>query len=196
MYHPIDKKMDRAPPQSNPLLCTHRLQDSFLKLRCQSRQVPLVCASKRRKLICTPTMSPFNFQPVQLLELSDSDAPSIDVQDGQLILTAQRGEEKIRITAPLRQVLPQVASTIVKMPSSLKGKHLPGGDKRVGELNGMAKLTEQSVREIRLMMSDPKFIKSFRTRHALCLEIAKAYNVHPATVKNVIDNVSWKHVKI
>jgi hypothetical protein len=142
-------------------------------------------------------MAPFNFQPVQLLELSDADAPSIDVQDGQIILTAQRGEEKIRITAPLRQVLPQVAATSVKMPrSSRQGIHLPGGDKRVGELNGMAKLNEQAVREIRLMISDPKFAKSFRTRQALFTEIAKAYNVHPATVKNVIDNVSWKHVKI
>ena len=142
-------------------------------------------------------MSPFNFQSVQLLELSDSDVPSIDVQDGQLILTAQRGEEKIRITAPLRQVLPQVAATTVKMPrSTLKGRNLPGGDKRVGELNGVAKLNEQAVREIRLMISDPKFIKSFGTRHALYTELAKAYNVHPGTVKNVFDNVSWKHVKI
>jgi hypothetical protein len=196
MYYLIDKKMDRAPPQSTPLLCTHSLQDSFLKLHCQSKQSPLVFASKRRNLICTPNMSPFNFQPVHLLELSDSDAPSIDVQDGQLILTASRGEERIRITAPLRQVLPQVAATTVKKPSPLKGLQLPGGDKRVGEDNGMAKLTEQAVREIRLMVSDAKFVKSFRTHHALCAEIAKAYNVHPATVKNVIDNVSWKHVKI
>jgi len=196
MYYLIDKKMDRAPPQSSNLLCTHKLQNCFLKLHCQSRQQPLVFASKRRNFICTPTMSPFNFQPVQLLELCDADTPSIDVQDGQLILTAQRGDEKIRITAPLRQVLPQVTATTVKGPSRLKGLHLPGGDKRVGELNGMAKLNEQAVREIRLMISDLKFIKSFRTQNALYTEIAKAYNVHPATVKNVIDNVSWKHVKI
>lgn len=142
-------------------------------------------------------MSPFNFQAVHLLELSDSDTPSIDVQDGQIVLTAQRGDERIRITAPLRQVLPQVAATTVKMPRPhRRGVPIAGGDKRIGELNGMAKLTEESVREIRLMISDPKFTKSYRTRHALCSEIARAYNVHPATVKNVIDNVSWKHVKI
>ena len=197
MYYLLDKKMDRAPPQSSLLLCTHNLQNSFLKLHCQSRHVPLVFASKRRNLICTRTMSPFNFQPVQLLELSDADTPSIDVQDGQIVLTAQRGDERIRITAPLRQVLPQVAATTVKMPRPHRqGISIAGGDKRVGELNGMAKLTEESVREIRLMISDSKFIKSFKTRHALCAEIARAYNVHPATVKNVIDNVSWKHVKI
>lgn len=137
-------------------------------------------------------MSPFNFQPVQLLELSDADTPSIDVQDGQLILTAQRGEERIRITAPLHQVLPQVRNTQVKMP--VMGR--AGGDKRIGELNGMSKLNEQSVREIRLMMSDPKFVKSFRTKLAMLAELSKAYNVHPATVKNVIENVSWKHVRI
>jgi hypothetical protein len=142
-------------------------------------------------------MSPFNFQPVQLLELSEADTPSIDVQDGKMILTAQRGEERIRITAPLHQVMPQVKATEVKMPrTQRRGIPIGGGDKRVGELNGMAKLNEQHVREIRLMISDPKFMSSFRSKLALRIELAKAYNVHPATIKNVIENVSWKHVKI
>lgn len=137
-------------------------------------------------------MSPFNFQPVQLLELSDADCPSIDVQDGQIILTAQRGDERIRITAPLNHVMPQVKATQVKMPKMPRR----GGDKRIGEGNGMAKLNEESVREMRLMMGDSKFVNSFRSRIALYNELAKAYNVHPATVKNVIDNVSWKHVRV
>lgn len=140
---------------------------------------------------------PFNFQPVQLLELSEADAPSIDVQDGKMILTAKRGDEQIRITAPLHHVMPQVKATEVKMPRpNRRGVPLAGGDKRVGELNGMAKLNEEHVREIRLMISDPKFMKSFPSKLALRIELAKAYNVHPATIKNVIDNISWKHVKI
>ena len=140
---------------------------------------------------------PFNFQPVQLLELSEADAPSIDVQDGKMILTAQRGDEQIRITAPLHHVMPQVKATEVKMPrTSRKGIPVPGGDKRLGELNGMAKLNEDHVREIRLMMSDPKFVRSFPSKQALLQELSKAYGVHIATVRNVIENVSWKHVKI
>lgn len=146
-------------------------------------------------------MPPFNFQPVQLLELSDADSPSIDVQDGQIILTAQRGQERIRITAPLKQVLPQVKATTVTKPqrkitSPLRGRHLPGGDKRVGELNGMAKLTEDTVREIRLFLSDKKFINSFHSTQAMYEELSKAYKVHFATIRSVARNESWKHVKI
>jgi hypothetical protein len=142
-------------------------------------------------------MSPFNFQPVQLLELSDADAPMLDVQDGTIILTAQRGNERIRITAPLKNIVPQVAATTVKgRPSPRRGMPLPGGDKRVGEFNGMAKLTEESVREIRLLLSDSKFVKSFHSSKALYEELGRVYKVHSATVKNVADNVSWKHVKI
>jgi hypothetical protein len=114
-----------------------------------------------------------------------------------MILTAKRGDEQIRITAPLHHVVPQVKATEVKMPrSSRKGIPVPGGDKRVGELNGMAKLNADHVREIRLMMSDPKFIRSFSSKQALLQELSKAYGVHVATIRNVIENVSWKHVKI
>lgn len=142
-------------------------------------------------------MSPFNFQAVQLLELSHDDTPTLDVQDGTVILTAQRGDEQIRITAPLKNIVPQVAATAVKgRPSPRRGMPLPGGDKRLGESNGMAKLTEESVREIRLLLSDPKFVKSFRSAKALYEKIARVYKVHPLTVKNVATNVSWKHVKI
>jgi hypothetical protein len=142
-------------------------------------------------------MSPFNFQAVQLLELSHDDTPTLDVQDDTVILTAQRGDEQIRITAPLKNIVPQVAATTVKgRPSPRRGMPLPGGDKRLGESNGMAKLTEESVREIRLLLSDPKFVKSFRSAKALYEEIARVYKVHPLTVKNVATNVSWKHVKI
>lgn len=151
--------------------------------------------------LCTPTMTTFNFKSIQLLELADSDQPTIDVQDGQLILTAERDGESIRITAPLNRVLPQAKATTVTMPhrraaSPLRGKSLPGGDKRVGEMNGMAKLTEATVREIRLLLSDKKFVSSFQSTHAMHEELAKAYKVHFATIRSVARNESWKHVKI
>lgn len=143
-------------------------------------------------------MTTFNFKSVQLLELADADHPTIDVQDGQLILTAERDGECIRITAPLKQMLPQVAATTVKMPlpSSRKGKPLPGGEKRQGELNGMAKLTDAKVREIRLILSRTRPNSPYGTRHALFAELARTYNVHVATIRSIAYNESWKHVKI
>lgn len=142
-------------------------------------------------------MSPFNFQPVQLLELSDSDCPTLDVQADKIVLTAQRGEEKIRITAPLRQIVPQVAATTLKVPQRTRQEtFVAAGKKRQGVNNGMAKLDEQSVREIRLMVTDSKFVESFGSRQALYQELGRAYNVHPATIKNVVENVSWKNITI
>jgi hypothetical protein len=143
-------------------------------------------------------MPSFDFQSIHLLELSDADSPNIDVQNGQIVLTAQRNGEQIRITAPLRQVLPQVAATTIKSPHVRRRRiaTMPGGDKRKGELNGMSKLTEQGVREIRLFLSDPNFVNSYPSTQSMCEELGRAYNVHAATIRNVIDNVSWKHVKV
>ena len=143
-------------------------------------------------------MTTFNFRSIQLLELVDSDHPSIDVQDGQLILTAERAGESIRITAPLNKMLPQAAATTVKIPRqcSRKGVPIAGGEKRQGELNGMAKLTDAKVREIRLILSDKKLMASYKSRHALFQELSRAYNVHMATIRSIAYNQSWKHVTI
>ena len=95
-------------------------------------------------------------------------------------------------------MLPQVAATTVKMPvpSSRKGMSIAGGEKRQGELNGMAKLTDAKVREIRLILSDKKLISSYKSQHALFTELSRAYNVHMATIRSIAYNQSWKHVKI
>jgi len=140
-------------------------------------------------------MPSFNFRPVHLLELNDADSPSIDVQEGHLILTAERDGEQIRITAPLKNVLPQVEATKVRKPHR-SPRFIPGGEKRAGELNGMAKLTDAEVREMRLLLADQKLISSFPSKHALYLELAKTYKVHFATVRSIAHNQSWKHVKI
>jgi len=139
----------------------------------------------------------FNFRPIQVLDLKAEDHPSIDVHNGQLVLTASRGDEMIRITAPLQGVLPAAQQTTVTMPRiGRRGIPISGGEKRQGELNKMAKLTEEDVRAIRTALKDPKFVKGYRNMQHLCQELGEAYNVHFVTIRNVITNVSWKHVKV
>ena len=140
-------------------------------------------------------MTSFNFKAIQVLELTASDSPTIDVQEGQLILKAERDGEQIRIIAPLQNVLPQPTATVVRKPSRL-GKPLKGGEKRAGELNGMAKLTAAQVKEIRLLLSDKKFVNSFASPHAMYLKLAETYKVHIATMRNVARFESWKNVTI
>ena len=146
--------------------------------------------------LCTSTM-PFNFHAIQVLDLKAEDHPSIDVHNGQLVLTASRGDEMIRITAPLQGVLSSVHHTTVRKPRlSRRGISIGGGEKRQGELNKMAKLTEEDVRAIRTALKDPKFVKGYRNMQQLCQELGEAYNVHFVTIRNVITNVSWKHVQV
>ena len=140
-------------------------------------------------------MSPFNFQSIQSLEISAKDNPTIDVRDGQLILTAERGEERIMITAPLQGILPKVAATTVKVSQGKKPKRSNHVGLHQGTKNGMAKLNEEKVCEIRALLEDKKFVKSFATETAMYREIAKAYNVSPWAIKNVAEGLSWTHVK-
>lgn len=110
-------------------------------------------------------------------------------------MTAERGGEQIRITAPLKNVLPQVKATTVSKPRRFPIS-IPGGEKRAGELNGMAKLTDSEVKEMRLLLSDKNFVKSFKSKQALYEELAKTYKVHFATVRSIAGNFSWKHIKV
>lgn len=145
-------------------------------------------------------MTSFNFKPVQILELTAADSPSIDVQEGQLILKAERDGEQIHIIAPLQNVLPQVKATEVKTPTTSKRRRayrfMTGGEKRAGELNGMAKLTDAQVKEIRLLLSNEKFLVSFSSTHAMYEKLAETYKVHFATIRSIARFESWKHIKI
>lgn len=151
-------------------------------------------------------MTIFDFQSVYTLELEQKDEPSIDVRDGKLVLTAKRGEERIMITAPLNSVIapvaPIVGATQVKQPrrsnrrrSSNKGRRLDSSHPSVGENNVLAKMTEESVREIRALAEDPSYVKSFQSRQTMLYDLAKVYSVHWTTIWNIINRRSWKHVK-
>ena len=146
-------------------------------------------------------MSTFNFQALQTLSISQEDNPRIDVRDGQLVLTAERNNERIMITAPLNSVMPKAVATTVKTPKQrpqhhkLKGTSLPSSDLRVGETNRNSKLTENDVREMRALAADRDYQKEFKSSHEMYHAIGKVYKVHFTTVYNIVNRNSWKHVK-
>ncbi len=145
-------------------------------------------------------MSPFNFQAIQTLSIVKEDNPHVDVRDGQLILTAERNNERIMITAPLASVLPKAVKNTVKVPSRSsrivrKGERLPANDPRVGEKNPLAKLTEEAVREIRALATDKDYQKEFNSMNEMFHAIGKVYGVHFTTAYNIVTRRSWKHVE-
>jgi hypothetical protein len=144
-------------------------------------------------------MSPFNFQSIQSLEISKDDHPEIDVRDGRLVLTAQRGTERIMITAPIAGMVPVVAKRTIKAvgrKSAPKVTKLPATDKRVGANHALSKLTEADVRQIKNMLKDRKLINSFKNKTKLYQELGKAYKVHFTTIANIACGSSWKHIEV
>ena len=139
-------------------------------------------------------MTSFNFQSIQSLEISKDDHPEIDVRDGRLVLTAQRGTERIMITAPIAGMVPVVAKRAVKVAGS-KVTALPATDRRVGENHALAKLTESDVREIKNILKDKKLSNSFKNKTKFYQELGKAYKVHFTTIANIACGASWKHVE-
>lgn len=141
-------------------------------------------------------MTSFSFQSIQSLEISAQDNPTIDVRDGRIFLTAERDQERIVISAPLQGIMPKVSATMVKTPRRKKPGPLLGRSLHKGEENGMAKLNDDIVREIRTLVADKNFVKEYKNVTAMYAEIAESYKVSPWAIKNVAENISWKHVTI
>jgi len=140
-------------------------------------------------------MSSFNFQSIQSLEISAQDNPTIDVRDGRLVLTAERGQERIMITAPLQGILPKSTTTTVKTPTKSR-KYITRRHGNVGSNNPTSKLTEESVRKIRELFADKNFVNSYSNITAMHEDIAKDYGVSAAAIYQVYKNITWKHVTV
>ena len=148
----------------------------------------------------TSAMSPFQFQAVQTLDIASEDQPNIDVQNGKLILTAMRGGDQIRITAPLNSVIPTIATkaTTVKPAarSVRKGRTSYTRNVSRGENSGQSKLTEVQVREIKSLVKDMAYRKTYPSAHAMLVDIGKTYNVHYTTIYSIYRGATWKHVEV
>jgi len=155
-------------------------------------------ASNRGKPVRTHSKNPmtsFNFQSVQTLAISEQDHPVIDVRDNQLVLTAQRGSERIMITAPLQSIVPAAVVTKVKTAKRPVVSPLLGVSKSVGTTNGMAKLNDEAVESIWSFLNDPDFVATYSSVTAMYKDIAKAFKVSSWAIKNIHTGLSWKHIK-
>lgn len=153
-------------------------------------------------------MSPFNFEPVQILDIKPEDNPQIDVKDGLILIKASRGNDRIVISAPLQSVLPAPAQTTVRHTTSSAVKHrvyqrkpaiapgtiLPPSHGAVGENSVNAKLTETEVREMRALASDPSYASTFSSKQKMLYDLSKVYKIHWTTVRNILIGTSWKHI--
>jgi hypothetical protein len=59
---------------------------------------------------------------------------------------------------------------------------------RVGEDNGNSILTDEQVKEIKILLK--------KYRHGMVTAISRAYGVRPATIQGIRDGRRWKHIEV
>lgn len=151
-------------------------------------------------------MSPFAFHAIQTLDIEAADNPRIDVQNDRLILTATRGADCIRITAPLNSVVTSVpvqAQEVAVAAPKPKAKRPQKYKARIqtwgfqpGENSPNSKLKESDVREIKALIKDPSYMETFTSEHAALKDLAKIYKVHFTTIYQIVRGSTWKHVEV
>lgn len=138
-------------------------------------------------------MNRIEFSSIQLLSLTESDNPTITLDQGMWTLVANRNGEQIMITAPdVRNQLPKT------QPVSYQ-RRVKKNRRKVdliprGEDHPKAKLTEEDVREIRNLFVDPDYRREFDNDHQVLIDLAKVYRIHYTTVYKIVNNQSWKHI--
>jgi hypothetical protein len=70
------------------------------------------------------------------------------------------------------------------------------GKNRIGELNGMAKLNEAQVREIRQLLADESYTSTYRSKTEMYIDISKVYNVSHSCIMLIDTKRTWKHVTV
>lgn len=193
--------------KKEPASCTEPVHLSFAHLSsypitsivCKSKGVP----KSKPRLCSPPAMNHFAFQSIQSLQITEEDKPNIDVTDGQLVLTATRGGNKIMITAPLDKIIPRPMQTTVNANPTIgrtykraRGRMMPTTCKNVGKNNSNAKLSVAKVKEIKLLLSDNNFINSYPSKTAMHRELARCYEVNASCIYQIDNNLTWKHVSI
>lgn len=141
------------------------------------------------------TVNSFQFQAVQVLNLTAEDHPLCKIEGRQMTITATRNSDQIVITVPLPN-----SSELLSLPNETravpqKKLHRPANRTYVrGEAHCRAKLTEQDVREMRELFNDKDYRRTFRSTYEMYLDLAKTYKIHYTTAYKIITGQSWKHV--
>jgi len=159
--------------------------------------------------------SPFQFKQIQTLNIRSDQNPRVSIESELMVITANINSIETVITVPVDCLIKNKDGSEVKpfplksqsKVSSLRSKQIQSpriknrffvnsGKKRQGELNGMAKLTEKQVVEIKEILKDKSYISTFTNKGQFYDEVAKAYNVTRACILAIKTNTTWRHVSV
>ena len=136
------------------------------------------------------------------LDLANPDHVSVITRNGKLTVSVIKDGVSVTLgfpinttfdttpRPPLQQSEPQV--------TAVKNQVITGSGDRFmrRSLIGNCKLNNETVREIKLMLTDKELMQRFGSRQQAYEEIARAYKVSHHTISNIHKGLSWRQVKI
>jgi len=148
--------------------------------------------------------SPFQLKQVQMLHIKPEHNPQVEINNDLMVVKATIDEVETIITVPVGSLInnkdlkPEVKAKPERIvpPTPKRNYTVSISKNRIGELNGMAKLNEAQVREIRQMLSDKGYTATYRSKTEMYIDLAKAYNVSHSCIMLIDTNRTWKHVTV
>ena len=148
--------------------------------------------------------SPFQLKQVQMLHIKPEHNPQVEINNDLMVVKATIDEVETIITVPVGSLInnkdlrPELKAKPRRIVPPIPKRNYTTsiGKNRMGELNGMAKLNESQVREIRQMLSDKGYTSSYGSKTEMYIDLAKAYNVSHSCIMLIDTKRTWKHVTV
>lgn len=148
--------------------------------------------------------SPFQLKQIQMLHIKPEHNPRVEINNDLMVVKATIDQVETIITVPVGSLInnkdlkPEAKAKPRKIvPFTPKRNYTTSiGKNRTGELNGMAKLKESQVREIRQMLGDEGCTSSYGSKTEMYIDLAKAYSVSPSCIMLIDTKRTWKHVTV
>lgn len=139
-----------------------------------------------------------------MLHIKPEHNPQVEINNDLMVVKATIDEVETIITVPVGSLInnkdsnPEVKAKPRRIvpPTPKRNYTTSIGKNRIGELNGMAKLKESQVREIRQMLGDEGCTSSYDNKTEMYVDLAKAYNVSPSCIMLIDTKRTWKHVTV
>lgn len=164
-------------------------------------------------------------EPLSQLDVQSPDHVSVITRDGKITVSVTKDGASVTLGFPIKNVFNTTPPVPLQQPApqmmavkeaDSRAKYereaglaylekLATKDQRVTTNQspkklvphvGNYKLNNESVREIKLMLSDKDIMNKFNSRQQAYEEIARVYNVSHHTISNIHKGASWTHVKI
>jgi hypothetical protein len=138
------------------------------------------------------------------LDIQAPDHVTVITREGKVTVSVTKDGTSITLGFPITTTftpkeIPASQQRLALVQTKISGavpRSKPTGTKHLRYIGPTPKLTEQQVREIKMMVSDPDITAKFRSITEAYQEIGKAYDVTGCAISNIARGISWKHVKV